>query len=266
MFGPVGARGRGRGGRGAAERKPRAWQIEQTRGSDDDDDDDEDRGGGDARAVPTTRSRSRSRSRSPSPSPSPPPPARQPSPPRRKRSDVFKNLNPRARLRVEIDGVDVGALVLELFASDAPRTCENFLRLCEGRDRSTRADSNAALDYVGSVFHRIIPGFMAQGGDFERGDGTGGESVFGPTFADESFSRRHDARGALAMANSGRHTNASQFYVTFAPAPRLDGKHVVFGRVTSGFHVLDALERVGSKARSIHWSPYDHVRVVNADP
>jgi peptidylprolyl isomerase len=102
--------------------------------------------------------------------------------------------------------------------------------------------------YKGSKFHRIIPGFMAQGGDFTAGNGTGGESIYGAKFADEGFPFAHDRRGLLSMANAGPNTNGSQFFLTFAATPWLDGHHVVFGELADGSDLLDAMERLGSNS------------------
>ena len=127
-----------------------------------------------------------------------------------------------------------GDITLELFAADAPLTVENFLNLAR------------AGFYDGTTFHRVIPGFMAQGGD-PTGTGTGGP---GYKFRDEFSSRRHDAKGTLSMANAGPNTNGSQFFITFGPTPHLDGRHTVFGRVVEGLDVLDGIrERDPSRDR-----------------
>jgi len=107
--------------------------------------------------------------------------------------------------------------------------------------------SGKSLHYKGSVFHRVIPGFMCQGGDFTAGDGTGGESIYGETFADENFKIKHTLPGLLSMANAGPGTNGSQFFIATDVTPHLDGKHTVFGCVLLGFNdVVKAIERVGS--------------------
>ena len=111
------------------------------------------------------------------------------------------------------------------------------------------------LGYKGSPFHRIIPGFMAQGGDFTKGDGRGGESIYGRKFDDENFTIEHSKPYQLAMANSGPNTNGSQFYITFDPMPHLDGKHVVFGEVIDGLDVIKELESCGSRSGATTRSP-----------
>jgi peptidylprolyl isomerase len=154
--------------------------------------------------------------------------------------------NPRVFFEVSINGGVAGRIVMELFASAVPKTAENFRALCTGeKGRSPR--SGKPLHYKQSIFHRVIPGFMLQGGDFTRANGTGGESIYGETFRDENFrAGRHNAPGMLSMANAGPNTNGSQFFITTAPAPHLDGKHVIFGKVVEGMDVVRAVERQGS--------------------
>ena len=142
---------------------------------------------------------------------------------------------------ISIGGRPAGRLEFELFDKVVPKTAENFRSLCIGGKRSAEGTK---LEYKRSRIHRLIPGFMAQGGDFTKNDGTGGLSIYGPTFEDENFALKHDKRGLLSMANAGPNTNASQFFITFAPTPHLDGRHVVFGRVCSGFDVLKEIELV----------------------
>jgi len=144
-----------------------------------------------------------------------------------------------------IDGQAAGRIEMELFSDVAPKCAENFRALCTG-EKGT-GSSGKALHYRSSPLHRIIPGFMLQGGDFTRGNGTGGESIFGDKFADENFVLRHASAGLLSMANAGPDTNGSQFFITLAPAPWLDGKHTVFGKVVRGRDVCKKLEKYGTK-------------------
>jgi cyclophilin family peptidyl-prolyl cis-trans isomerase len=153
--------------------------------------------------------------------------------------------NPMVYFDLEIGHRPIGRLVMELFMDVAPRSAENFRALCTG-ERGISPHSNTLLHYKGSCFHRIISGFMAQGGDFTKGDGTGGESIYGLRFNDEPFTYKHTSRGLLSMANAGPNTNGSQFFITFKETPHLNGRHVVFGKVVEGMDVLRIMEMVAT--------------------
>ncbi|RUP50344.1 cyclophilin-like domain-containing protein [Jimgerdemannia flammicorona] len=189
------------------------------------------------------------------------------------------NINPRVFFDVDIDGTRIGRIIMELFKDEVPRTAENFRALCTG-ELGIGKVSSMPLHYRGSIFHRcpcvlkftdldigtwdiersilptptilifhnmsrltrVIKGFMIQGGDFTRRNGSGGESIYGATFSDESLKRKHDTQGLLSMANRGPNTSSSQFFITTRPTPHLDGKHVVFGRVVTGYEVVETVE------------------------
>ncbi|KAL6564408.1 hypothetical protein OROMI_015858 [Orobanche minor] len=156
-----------------------------------------------------------------------------------------KAKNPLVFLDVSINGDTADRIVIELFADAVPKTAENFRALCTG-EKGVGATTGKPLQYKGTTFHRIMKGFMAQGGDFSKGNGTGGESIYGGKFPDENFKLEHSGPGFLSMANGGPNTNGSQFFITFKRQPHLDGKHVVFGKVVKGMDVVKKMEQLGT--------------------
>ncbi|XP_034613967.1 E3 SUMO-protein ligase RanBP2-like isoform X1 [Trachemys scripta elegans] len=152
-------------------------------------------------------------------------------------AELSKETNPVVYFEVSADDEPLGHITMELFSNIVPRTAENFRALCTGEK---------GFGFKNSIFHRIVPDFVCQGGDITRHDGTGGRSIYGDAFEDENFEVKHTGPGLLSMANRGRDTNNSQFFITLKKAEHLDFKHVVFGFVKDGMDVVKKIESFGS--------------------
>lgn len=148
--------------------------------------------------------------------------------------------NPQVFFDITIADEPAGRITMQVYQDVCPKTAANFIALCEGNQVSKSSGKNLA--YKGSSFHRVIPNFMLQGGDFTKGNGTGGESIYGEKFEDENFLLKHSEPGLLSMANAGQNTNGSQFFITTVPTPHLDGKHVIFGKVLDGMDLVKKIE------------------------
>jgi len=173
------------------------------------------------------------------------------------KTDYSDASNPVVFMDIQIGNRPPKRLEFELFANYVPKTAENFRALCTGNKGAAKC--GLPLHYKGTIFHRLIKDFMLQGGDFERADGTGGESIYGAKFEDENFKCKHLKRGFLAMANSGKNTNGSQFFITFKKTEWLDNNHVVFGCIRNGLDYLKELEETPAEGEK----PTETIKVVD---
>ena len=165
-----------------------------------------------------------------------------------------KEVNPRCYIDFKQGDEPLGRIIIEIFADVVPKTAANFIALCNGKHRN---DRGVRLYYKNSIVHRVIQSFMIQMGDFTKGNGTGGCSVYGEHFDDENFTIKHD-KYYLSMANAGANTNGSQFFICTDECSHLNGKHVVYGRVIDGKEVIDKIEAVETDSRD---KPLETIKV-----
>ena len=151
-------------------------------------------------------------------------------------ADTLATVTDKVFFDIAVDGAEPGRVIFGLFGDVVPKTARNFATLCDGS--AGMGNSGKPLHFKGSKFHRVIPQFMAQGGDITLGDGRGGESIYGAKFDDENFDLKHEKPYLLSMANAGANTNNSQFFITFEPTPWLNNRHVVFGEVLEGIETV----------------------------
>lgn len=152
-------------------------------------------------------------------------------------NNIKQITNPIMYFKLAINGKILGNIEFELYENIVPKTTANFKQLCMKNDKGIKK-------YKGTIFHRIVKGFVIQGGDFTKGDGTGGRSIYGLHFDDENFVKKHNKKGLLSMANSGPNTNGSQFFITLDETPHLDNKHVVFGEVINGYNLVEYISQL----------------------
>ena len=180
--------------------------------------------------------------------------------------DALAEITEKVFFDIEIDGETTGRIVFGLFGNVVPKTVKNFATLCDGS--AGVGNAGKPLHFQGSSFHRIIPGFMAQGGDFTARNGTGGESIYGNKFADENFTLKHKKPFLLSMANAGPNTNGSQFFICYRDTPHLDNKHTIYGRVINGWDICEKAESVKTGQQDVPEKPIQIVdcgELKNAD-
>lgn len=170
----------------------------------------------------------------------------------------YETKNPCVFLELGTASKELGRIEIELYKSVVPKTAKNFYQLCVGK---LNEETGVQIKkYMGTIFHNVVPGTLIQGGDYINGDGSGGQSIYGPTFPDENFLLRHEEPGLLSMANNGPNTNNSQFFIITRPTPWLDNKNVVFGKVIKGMEIIYQIERQPVDMKN---APLDPICIIN---